>query len=230
MVDWEWYSDANVFRVFIHLLLTANHETKKWRGIEVKRGQRITSYQHLGQELGIGVQSVRTAIKKLILTGELTHTGNSQYSLITILNWETYQGDNTPSNTRPTSNQQATNKQLTTNKNVKNDKNEKKQYGEFLNILLSVEEHQKLTTRYGTSAIKTLIEECSTYQKSAGKKYSDHYATLLNWAKRKGLVEVPKPTVIKQEEAQLTPEQVKRNEELRAQIRGVLPGSKNLNH
>lgn len=28
ILNWEWYSDANTFRLFIHLLLQANHEEK----------------------------------------------------------------------------------------------------------------------------------------------------------------------------------------------------------
>lgn len=42
ITEWEWYSDANTFRVFMHLLLTANYEDKRWRNIDVKRGQIIT--------------------------------------------------------------------------------------------------------------------------------------------------------------------------------------------
>lgn len=123
ITEWEWYQDSNVFRVFFHLLLTANHEAKKWRGIEVKRGQKITSYQHLAEELGLSLQSVRTAIKKLKLTGELTHTGNNKYSVFTIVNWETYQIDNKQPNNPVTNKQHSNNIQLTTNKNDKKEKN-----------------------------------------------------------------------------------------------------------
>ena len=32
LVDWEWYNDINVKVVFLHLLLTANHKEKQWKG------------------------------------------------------------------------------------------------------------------------------------------------------------------------------------------------------
>ena len=32
ILDWEWYDDINVKVLFLHLLLTANYEDKKWQG------------------------------------------------------------------------------------------------------------------------------------------------------------------------------------------------------
>jgi hypothetical protein len=58
-------------------------------------------------------------------------------------------------------------------------------YGEFGNVLLSEEEYTKLLERFGENNTKLLIEELSGYMASTKKKYSSHYATLLNWARRK---------------------------------------------
>ena len=33
LTDWEWYSEPNTTRLFIHLLLTANSQGKQWQGI-----------------------------------------------------------------------------------------------------------------------------------------------------------------------------------------------------
>jgi hypothetical protein len=65
--------------------------------------------------------------------------------------------------------------------------NDKKMYGEFKNVALTDEEKEKLKTKYGKSEALSLVEELSTYIKSKGKRYSSHYATLLAWARRKGL-------------------------------------------
>ena len=72
LLTWEWYQDANTLRLFLHLILTANHFERKWRGITVKRGQRVCSYADLSGELGLSLQGVRTAVKHLKSTGELT--------------------------------------------------------------------------------------------------------------------------------------------------------------
>lgn len=35
LTDWEWYSEPNTARLFIHLLLTANWSQKQWQGITI---------------------------------------------------------------------------------------------------------------------------------------------------------------------------------------------------
>lgn len=59
-------------------------------------------------------------------------------------------------------------------------------YSEFNNVKLSDEEKAKLIERFGGEKnVNILIEELGTYLASTGKRYASHYATLLNWGKRK---------------------------------------------
>lgn len=51
--------------------------------------------------------------------------------------------------------------------------------GEFQNVRLTTEELNKLEDKIPNYEI--LIESLSSYMKSKGKKYSSHYATILNW-------------------------------------------------
>jgi hypothetical protein len=126
LLNWEWYQNSNVKVVFLHLLLKANHSNQRWQGNLIKRGQLITSYEHLSQELGdLSVMQVRTALDKLKLTGEITSESNNLFTIITINNYGAYQGSNKPDNKRITNGQQTDNKRITTNKNDKNDKNDK---------------------------------------------------------------------------------------------------------
>lgn len=126
ITDWEWYDDANVFRLFFHCLVKANHAPNKWRGIMIERGQRLTSYETLSQELHLSFQQIRTAINKLKSTGEITIKSTSKYSMISITNYDSYQSSNTPDNKPVTYEQQTDNKPVTTNKNEKNEKKKKK--------------------------------------------------------------------------------------------------------
>lgn len=115
LTSWEWYTDSNTKDVFLHLILTANYEPKKWRGITVERGQRVFSYSKLASELRLPVQPVRTAIKHLVSTGEVTCSGNREYSIVTVKNYDSYQ----QLTNEPTSVQQANlMNNLLTNENV----------------------------------------------------------------------------------------------------------------
>lgn len=107
LLNWEWYQNSNTVRVFLHLLLKANYSEKEWQGIKIKRGQFITSYEHLSKELGdISIMQVRTALNKLKLTGEITSKSNNLYTIITINNYSQYQGVNKLTNKRITNEQQ----------------------------------------------------------------------------------------------------------------------------
>ena len=122
LIEWEWYDDINTFRLFIHLLLKANHKAKKYRGLELKAGSLITGRDLLSFETGLSVMQVRTSLTKLISTNEITIKTSSQGTIIQIVKFTKYQiVTNDLTNKQPTSNQQ-----LTTNKNDKNEKNDNK--------------------------------------------------------------------------------------------------------
>ena len=126
ITEWEWYSNINVCRLFIHCLLKANHKDNKWQGIVIERGSFITSIENLAFETGLSGQQVRTALNKLKSTGEITSKTTNRYSIISIKNWNSYQLDNTQDNKQITNKQQTNNKQITTNNNDNNVKNDNK--------------------------------------------------------------------------------------------------------
>ena len=121
--------------VLITILLLANHEENKWewKGEQFvcKPGQLITSLNSLVRECGEGVtiQNVRTALDRFEKLGFLTNISTKTGRLITIVNWEKYQGrdyvDNKGSNKELTKSQQRPNKELTPNKNDKEYKYDK---------------------------------------------------------------------------------------------------------
>lgn len=110
---WEWYKDSPTKSLFIHLLITANHKTSKWQGIEIHAGQLVVGRKSLSYETGLSEQQIRTSLNKLKSTSELTIKSTSKYSIITITKWSDYQCDQPA--TEPTINQQST-----TNKNDNN--------------------------------------------------------------------------------------------------------------
>ena len=125
--EWEWYQDANVTRVFLHLLLTANYEDKRWQGKSVGKGQIIVGRKRLAEALNLTEQNIRTALEKLESTGEIKREVTNKYTLITICNYVSYQS--TEEYEQPTNNQQITNNQPTSNQQVTTTK-EFKEYKE----------------------------------------------------------------------------------------------------
>lgn len=131
LLEWEWYDDANVFRLFMHSLIIANHKDKKYRGRVISKGSFLTSRELLSMQTGLSEQQIRTALKKLKSTNELTIKTTSQGTEIQVVNYNKYQtSTNEATNEQPTNNQQ-----VTTNKNIKNINNNK---GEF--FLVDIEE------------------------------------------------------------------------------------------
>ena len=124
-LTWEWYTDSNTKDLFLHLILTANWEPKKWKGITVERGQRVYSRASLAKEMRLSERNIRTALNHLISTGEVTNQTTPQYSIITIKNYDLYQqATSETTNDRPATDQPPTSDrpQLKKDKESKNDK------------------------------------------------------------------------------------------------------------
>lgn len=168
LTEWEWYSDINVKTLFIHLLLTANHKDQKWKGIEIKRGQKLTSIEHLSKEIGLTYQQTRTAINKLKSTGEITSKTTNKYSLISVEKYNDYQICTEKNNeqitnnltTNQQSNNKQTNNQITTNKNDKNIKNEKKEKNVY-NIVKCYEENIGMLNPASAEIIFSYLDDFS---------------------------------------------------------------------
>ena len=194
MLQWEWYTDINTKAVFLHCLFMANWKDSRFMGVDVPRGSFVSSYTQLAAQTKLSVQNVRTAINHLKSTGELTVRTTSKFSVITVINYNLYQDDNRQSNSQPTGDQQATNRRLTTIEESKNIRKEeytltdareesepiKHPYGIYNNVYLTDGEMDELIKAY-PGEYQDMIENLSTYMRSKGKIYDDHYATLMKW-------------------------------------------------
>lgn len=111
MLNWEWKREPNTIALFVHLLLMANSdETYRYMGKELGVGQLVTSLDDLRSQTGLTLQEVRTALKHLIKTGEVTSKPTNKYRIITICNYASYQLIELQ---EQQAEQQATNNQLT---------------------------------------------------------------------------------------------------------------------
>ena len=92
ILKWEWWGEHNTTLVFLYLLLNAQWEDTRYRGYEIPRGSLITSYASISKNLNISVKSARVAINHLKATGEVAVKGQAHFSIVTIVNWDKFQG------------------------------------------------------------------------------------------------------------------------------------------
>lgn len=132
ILDWEWFTSPSTLQLFIYLLLRANKEDKKWRGILIKRGQLVTSVATISEETKLSTQQVRTSLNRLKSTNEITSKTTNRFTLVTVCKYESYQPYEEAEQQakqqalQQTNNKQITNKQqqLKNNKNIRNNKKE----------------------------------------------------------------------------------------------------------
>lgn len=191
LLNWEWYSDINTTRLFIHCLLKANYKDKEWKGITIKRGSFVTSLPKLSEETGLTVQQTRTSLDKLILTNNITNKSYTKYRVISIVNYESYQENNSQNNKQITDKQQ-TEQQQHQNIEYKNilkkekiNKKEKKFIKPTLEELKKYIQDQQLNVN---------AEGFIDYYEGNGWKVGrnsmkDWKATVRNWSRRQ------KPTI-----------------------------------
>lgn len=109
LLDWRWISSHEHLAVFIHLLLRVNFKEKAWQFESLRPGQIVTGRKQLAALTGLSERKIRTILRDLSDSGEVTIKSKAKYSIITITNWDMYQDiDQQTTSKRPTNDQQTT--------------------------------------------------------------------------------------------------------------------------
>ena len=180
ILEWEWYSDGNTFRLFIHLLLKANHTDKSYKGTLIKRGTFLTGLDVLSKETGLTVRQVRTCLTRLKSTNEVTIKTSSKGSIVQIVKYNEYQ-----SATSKTTNQRQTNDKPTTstnNDNNDNNENNVEVYRKFAHLKIYKSEFDKLREKWSRLQIDGILDSVENYSKN--KNYTSLYLTANKWLHR----------------------------------------------
>lgn len=116
-LQWEWFDIPEMVKFFIYLLLMAGYSERKYRGIQLQRGQIITSTPIMMKDTKLSEQQIRTCIKRLKSTGEITCKTTNKFTIITICNYDRYQSEDLIANGQNNgqTNTQTTDKQRTNN-------------------------------------------------------------------------------------------------------------------
>lgn len=193
--NWVWEDKPfDRGRAWIDLILMANWKDNKFLlGNElmmVERGSFITSELKLMDRWGWGKEKTRKFLKLLESDGMIIKKADRKKTTITIVNYSVYQPLSNINQTtdRPQADHEQTIERPradTNNKENKENKENKKdvrhKYGEYKKVFLTDEQLQKLQIEFVDWQDR--IQRLDDYIESTGKKYSNHLATIRNWAK-----------------------------------------------
>ncbi len=182
LLDWEWYSDTNTLRVFLHLLLIANRKEHPYCGDTIRRGEALAAISYLAEELNLSIRSVRTAINHLKSTGEVTTRKINKTTVYSLTNYNRYQQCDKTSDIETTTKRQRNDNETTTLRECNNEENErlrdcvaeKHTHGKLKNVLLSTDEYNRFKNDYPDTA-EMIIDQLSSKIATNPKKYKDSH-------------------------------------------------------
>lgn len=193
IVDGATINDAELSTEALGLLVRMLSLNEEWE----------FSIEGLISRFGIGRKPLLRCIKELKARGYLEiNQAKNKAGKFSFREWHVFEVSRSPKNGNTengnikngitqfgnTKNGRLTNINRTninrTNINI-HSKNNKKEHGEFQNVMLTEEEFLKLADRLGTEDRDGLIEELTCYLCNHPKKYKDHYATILTWARKR---------------------------------------------
>jgi hypothetical protein len=113
-----WHLTPGQFKVWATILVMASFKEAAWwdgqQRVAIAPGSFVTSQDHLAKAADVGRQVVRGALLSLERIGSIrAKITTKRWTLVEIVNWPTYQGDDVQGNPEP--NQPATNRQPTGN-------------------------------------------------------------------------------------------------------------------
>ncbi|MCH5323989.1 MAG: hypothetical protein J1E39_02135 [Eubacterium sp.] len=198
MLKWEWYDDINTKALFLHLLLTANYEQKKWRGITIERGQVVTSLRNLSDTLGVSKNTILRSLKKLESTGEVKRKATAEYTIITLNNYCRYQDVGTltePQEGHKRDTNGTANGTLHNKENKENNDNKGNKYARARGTDASAEfspapaevTEQDLIDRYGIEATEKYKKKFQRWCEKKGVTRRECISTIAGWMESDGV-------------------------------------------
>lgn len=188
------FQNPDLLKVWIWCLLKATHcdrtQMVGFQNVELHEGEFVFGRKKAAEELRMNESKVYRLINILGKLEKVHIKSSSKFSVVTIENWQLYQGceqESEQQNEQEVNNKRTTSEQqVNTNKNVKNLKNEKNVKNDnkilYLDcVRLTDDEYQKAVDKYGLSCLQEMIQILNDYKMSSGKKYKSDYYTFNTW-------------------------------------------------
>lgn len=183
------FKKAEPLQLFMYCLLRANHDETKiiWNGKEeiLEKGSFITGRKVLALATGQTESAVWKRLDSLRKMGMTTQKSNNKFTIVKVLNYCTYQGNENKkeqqSNNKVTTKEQQSNtdKNLRTKELKNKEKDLKYTYAEL--VRLTSAEYNRLVDEHGEVFVKRCIEVLDCYKGANNKKYADDNRAIKNW-------------------------------------------------
>jgi len=195
-IDSGLLQNAEAWQFMSWCLLKATHKPQKQlvgkQVVKLEAGQFVFGRKSAAKDLCSTEQKIRTSLNLLKSLDFLTIKPTNKFSIITVVNWGTYQQEQPTNNQQPnqqaTNNQPTSNQQATTNKNDKNIKNEKnKEYSPELEKFVDsfqktmVDTYGGLAPKITTSSRNTSLDTVNKLIRIDGHSLEEIRAAML-WA------------------------------------------------
>jgi len=193
LVEWQYWDDHNTTRLLIYLLVSVNFELKKWRGIEVKPGSIITSYEKLAIANGLSISQIRRSLTVLENDKQISRKTTNKNQLVSLVKWDELQIEKIKTTGKQQTKEQLKDRETTTTKEGKETKEErilsnikildkrKKSFSDTLNPFINI---------YGRDLLNDFYKYWTEPNKSMTKLKFEFQNTwsielrLSNWEKR----------------------------------------------
>ena len=191
------FNNEGLWKVWTWCLLKASHK-KRWYTmktgkseieIELLPGQFVYGRHSASKALKMKPSTVRNRMEKLSKLQNLDIKKDNQYSIISIINWESYQPKKKKKDSKEDNQRTIKGQSKDTNKNVETVKNEENLLGKYKKSMpvpdnYSIQpEHLKYAESKNISKedARDQFEAFILYFKSTGKLKKDWYATYQVW-------------------------------------------------
>lgn len=94
IADWKYWGNIYAMGIWFYVLHGANWADRYYRGVEVKRGQYLTSYRRLAEELNLDRRTIKHWLETFQKEGQIEITMLHKKTLITVINYDKYQTQN----------------------------------------------------------------------------------------------------------------------------------------
>lgn len=187
ILEWRWFQDRNTLQLWLYILASVNIRDNDFMTTTIKRGELAASYPRLAAATGLTENQVRTALDHLKSTGEITVRRFPKFSVISVNNYDLYQGA-APTNHRQNTGSSQANHSNQRSRELKNtygvcelvstSSPHAHAHGKFSNVFLTDEEYAQYKD---VPDIDSIIDELSEAIDTNPVKYkSGHTTSWLN--------------------------------------------------